>query len=129
MRPLSPQPASPFVLLAHELTAPADSGGGAMVGPWWTQEVRHALCPGCRGAHDESARGTVAGPQWQADVVAGRGDLGVAAPHAAALAPALPVPRLRRAVGSTAAAALAPPRPGGGGRAHRASVPRAVCGG
>src|SRR6266536_1282060 len=78
------------MLLARELTALADSG----VRPWWTEEVCHALCRGCRGAHDESARGDDASDQRHAHLAAGRGDPGLAASQAAALAAALRAPGL-----------------------------------
>ena len=50
--------------VARELTAPADGGGPGMV----DQEVRHALCPGRRGANHESSTGIDASHQWTTDL-------------------------------------------------------------
>src|SRR2546422_8307845 len=94
--------------VARELTAPADGGARA----WWTVEVPHALCPGRRGANDESPRGVDASDQWTTHLAAGGGHPGLAAPHPAPLARALPPPRLCRPVGSAPAAALPALRPG-----------------
>src|ERR1700674_4451479 len=102
--------------VARELTALADGGGPGMV----DQEVPHALCPGRRGANDEGSRGIDASYQWTTHLAGGGGHSGLAAPHRAALARALSPARLRRAVGSSAAAALAPLRPRGGGRPDHA---------
>src|SRR6266852_2843843 len=63
--------------VARELTAPADGGVRGMV----DREVRHALCPGRRGAHDESSRGADASDQWTTDLAAGGGHPGLAAPQ------------------------------------------------
>src|SRR5204863_6787864 len=54
--------------VARELTAPADGGARA----WWTVEVPQALCPGRRGANDESPRGVDASDQWTPHLAAGQ---------------------------------------------------------